>query len=272
MIGEKFGMMTILKDSGKRTKTRGMIWICQCECGTIKEISGKALARESRPRSCGCSRKLNSIQIFESNIEKTDYCWLWTSRTNRQGYGRIGSTATAHRRSYEYYKGKIPKGMCVCHICDVPLCVNPSHLFLGTHKDNSQDAVSKGRQAKGSKIRTSILTEELVLQIRKMRLSGKEYKEIADYFNVCWGTVCGICNNREWTHVDLGEECKKFPQIRKTTKGEQRHNSKIDDEKVCKIRIMLQQGIAGKEIAKLFGVHDTIISRIKNGKIWKHIP
>lgn len=81
-------------------------------------------------------------------------CWLWTGGTHQRGYGlfKVGSrtdgtvnTVRAHRFSYEQHIGQIPEGMIVCHKCDVPGCVNPTHLFLGTHTDNNRDRERKGR-------------------------------------------------------------------------------------------------------------------------------
>lgn len=93
------------------------------------------------------------VERFRERVQKTDGCWLWTGDVARR-YGRItiGQRAIrAHRFSYELHVGRIPKGMMVCHRCDVPLCVNPDHLFLGSAKDNMKDAVDKRRHAQSRK-------------------------------------------------------------------------------------------------------------------------
>lgn len=80
--------------------------------------------------------------------EPNSGCWLWLGTTNPLGYGRFrldGKTLSAHRVAYELFESKIPNNLCVCHKCDVRCCVNPAHLFLGTHKDNEQDKLAKGR-------------------------------------------------------------------------------------------------------------------------------
>lgn len=82
-------------------------------------------------------------------IKKTSTCWLWVASTDPKGYGIFWDgyqQIKAHRYSYTIYKGLIPIGIYVCHLCDNPSCVNPDHLWLGSAKDNIQDCIKKGRK------------------------------------------------------------------------------------------------------------------------------
>ncbi len=87
-------------------------------------------------------------------------CWEWQGSKNELGYGRMGAggrhtgTIKAHRVAYSLCCGEIPEGLAVCHACDNPGCVNPSHLWLGTKGDNTKDMLAKGRARNGRKERT----------------------------------------------------------------------------------------------------------------------
>jgi HNH endonuclease len=97
---------------------------------------------------------MTPLERFEAKYmpEPNSGCWLWMGSIRGQGYAQTGvGERYAHRFSYEHYKGKIPEGMRVLHKCDTPTCVNPDHLFLGTAKDNTHDALKKGRLKKSSK-------------------------------------------------------------------------------------------------------------------------
>lgn len=90
------------------------------------------------------------VSRFWAKVNKTDTCWLWTASTSRHGYGNYqldGRPIRAHRLSYYLGKGPIASNLSVCHHCDTPACVNPAHLFLGSHTENMRDCIAKGRHS-----------------------------------------------------------------------------------------------------------------------------
>lgn len=138
---------------------------------------------------------------FWSKVAFTESCWLWMHTTNKSGHGRVGlgkKLFQTHRISWNLFNGSIPEGLCVLHKCDVPNCVNPSHLFLGTKLDNAVDRDSKGRGLKGNKVHTSKLTPEQVLEIRK---ASGSFAEIGRRFGVSPPTISGIIKGKYWKHI-----------------------------------------------------------------------
>ena len=126
--------------------------------------------------------------LFWSNVDKTSGCWLWTGSTNGCGYGQFtynGKLEKAHRVSWQIHHGPLPlwsghtTGICVLHRCDVPLCVNPDHLFLGTQGDNVADMIEKGRRdaqqfaSLGGKARAAKLTKARRIAIAKKAAAAR---------------------------------------------------------------------------------------------------
>lgn len=136
---------------------------------------------------------------FYSVPEPNSGCMLWLANCYPNGYGRLGHMG-AHRASYLSSIGPIPAGLFVCHKCDVPSCVNPGHLFLGTALDNAQDRDKKGRRPAivGEKQGSAKLTESAVLAIRADR---RPLKEIAADFGVHIMTVSNIKTLATWAHL-----------------------------------------------------------------------
>ena len=176
ITNQKFGKLTALEKIRKKYHT---FWICKCDCGNTSIVCGTKL-RKGLTRTCGCNagngdfiqkKKNKEFQTYEEafkyrllkNTKWNGNCLEWTSkqiiksRGLEKGYGAIrykGKMMLTHRASWLIHKGEIPEGLMVLHHCDNPLCINPSHLFLGTAKDNSDDKIKKGRapnQGKGKR-------------------------------------------------------------------------------------------------------------------------
>lgn len=149
---------------------------------------------------------------FWEKVDKNGDCWNWTAHKDKDGYGQFWFKEKlwyAHRFSWTIHNGAIPEGLHVCHHCDNPSCMNPKHLFLGTDKDNMQDAAKKGRMAdrKGEGNGRSKLTGEKVLSIQAEYKAGDiSQAELAIKHNVCQRTIHKIVTKKSWKHVKVGDE------------------------------------------------------------------
>lgn len=134
-------------------------------------------------------------------------CWIWTACKTKAGYGQIaiaGKRIYAHRFAYETLVGQIPEGVEVMHRCDNPSCVNPVHLTLGTHKENGEDMVGKGRQDKGEDRWSHKLTEKDVAQMRSLYrkgVKGRGYICLSRMFGVSMSTAREAITGATWRHV-----------------------------------------------------------------------
>jgi hypothetical protein len=131
-------------------------------------------------------------------------CWVWTAARHPQGYGLIkrkdGAQLRAHRLAYELAYGPIPQGLQVCHRCDNPRCVRPSHMFLGTAEDNAADMVAKGRSARlaGERNGAARLSRR---DVETIRASCATYRSLAQRFNVSPSAIGLIKRRERWKHL-----------------------------------------------------------------------
>ncbi len=162
---------------------------------------------------------------FWAGVERgcSDACWNW-KRTKTKGYGTLGlggrggKCVYAHRLSWEIANGRsVPAGLCVCHTCDNPACVNPAHLWLGTTRENAIDSVIKGRASSPKKRRPgvlngrAILTEAAVVQVRaayaaaprgpKGRIRSGALAAMAQRFGLCPDAIREVAKGKLWREV-----------------------------------------------------------------------
>lgn len=130
-------------------------------------------------------------------------CWLWNGARSSMGYGvttKNNKYTLAHRLSYEKEYGEIPEGLFILHICDNPPCINPKHLKVGTAKENTQDALKKGRMAYGKRHGLAKLNDEIVKEIRKLGKTATIIS-LARKYKVDSKTISNVINKKIWTHV-----------------------------------------------------------------------
>lgn len=201
-------------------------------------------------------------------------CWNWTKYCYKNGYGQfqlrfLGKkyNLIASRVAYELKNGLIPEGLLVCHKCDNPICVNPSHLFLGTQQDNMDDKVSKNRQARGETNGRSKLNWEVVNEIRKIYPINKSTSELSKKYNIDSSTIINILKGDNWideNYIPIQIEEQKF------TKGHTA-NMVISIEKVIEIKKLINDGLSPKNISEITGVKNQKIRDIKRGVAYFNI-
>lgn len=149
------------------------------------------------------------VQTIESLLEKTildpiTKCRLWQGAKLKDGYGSASyknKNYRVHRLMYKLIHGFVPDDMNVLHKCDRPLCIEPTHLFIGTTLDNIVDKMIKNRQSKGEKCFPYILTEEKVRKIRELKRQGVKIQSIAEIMGCTQQNISLITLNKIWRHI-----------------------------------------------------------------------
>ena len=189
---------------------RAISWAFQAEAPVTRSLCCLSPERQHHRAIPKLSER--NLLRFWSKVHKgnPDECWPWVA-AKANGYGRVwlgGSPPTgrlypAHRIAWVLVNSPIPDGLCVCHHCDNPACVNPAHLFLGTNEDNMADMVAKGRQVRGELHGRAKLTEAEVRAIRREYAVGDiTYREIGEQYRVSLPLIHNIVHRKRWKHVD----------------------------------------------------------------------
>jgi hypothetical protein len=152
------------------------------------------------------SLKKLELKIKENVTKDKNGCLVWNGYKDKNGYGKttIASRSVAvHRIVYAINYDDFDQSLLICHKCDNPACCKPSHLFMGTHKDNERDKIKKGRRnnLNGSKHPFSKINEKMVNEIRSRYKSGAKLTELSDEFNLTQGHVHKIVKGISWKHL-----------------------------------------------------------------------
>ena len=189
----------IIEGCDRESKTRGM-----CGRHYARYLKGSDLAAKNW-------RDFSIEERVAQHLDPPDPvtgCIEWNGRkTPKMGYGRIvinGVAQVVHRVMWEVRHGPIPEGMLVLHHCDNPPCCNDEHLFLGTYQDNTDDMIAKGRSpdVKGSKNGFHKLSDEEVIEVKRLISCGQKIQVIADRFKVTKSAISDIKRKKRWSHIN----------------------------------------------------------------------
>lgn len=176
----------------------------------MNRVEGAAFARQAK-----AAKQPPLPERFWSKVDvrSEDECWPWTAAVRRkdEGYGAfyyLGRHIPAGRMALILSGVEIPTPYEVCHHCDNPSCCNPKHLFVGTRQENNADKVRKGRQARGHRTNTAILTESKVLEIRSIvadrRLENPRKigaRQLCEEYGITVATFNDVIYRRSWRHI-----------------------------------------------------------------------
>lgn len=208
-------------------------------------------------------------------VESETGCWLW-QRGQNKGYGKISTrkggkpvTMNASRVALGKKLGRpVRDGMQACHTCDVPLCVNPDHLYEGTPRDNAADMMTRSRHnnsfIKGG-LATRKLTEEQVIEIRDAASKGALYPPMADKYGVSIQTIANAVLGKFYgfNNVDArGENAERWKH---------RASRSLTDDQVREIRMRYAGGEKQAALESEYGLGGGTVSRIVNGKLYANV-
>lgn len=214
-------------------------------------------------------------KLFWDSIEigSPDECWPHKG-TKKGAYGSFRIPGyrpkqfRAHRLAWIFTHGHIPDNLYVLHKCDNPPCCNPDHLFLGTHQDNMDDMLKKGRKflSNGELCHTHKLTSQDVIEIRRRYDPSKTtYQMMATEFGVSEQTIREAVTGVNWKHIPKPERKLIY------NRGQAHPRSHLTDDDVRSIRKLYAQGMTKAEIGRRFRISQPGVRKIVTRITWTHI-
>lgn len=212
---------------------------------------------------------LTTPERFWSKVRKAagDGCWEWTAHITSAGYGQFwfspGHGVVAHRVAWQFVNGEIPEGVKVCHRCDNPRCVRAEpggsgHLFLGTQKDNMQDASRKGRMR-------AYTFRGRYAELRARYAGGEKIADIAASAGVRYTAVWRIVT------TDIPDPYRPPRLLPGPRRGERNPNSKLTETAVRDMRASHAAGMSLSALGRRWGVCAAVVSRIVQRRSWAHV-
>ncbi len=206
------------------------------------------------------------ISRFWEKVQKSgdDECWDWIGGTVVGGYGQISITKIklkAPRVAYALTKGDIPEGLCICHSCDRPLCCNPAHLWMGTHQENNDDKMAKGREVRGDAHWARQHPEKVLRGERASEIRRRGARRGDQHHSKLHPEV-----------IPRGENHWMRRNPEKIRKGAGHCRAKLTEADVLEIRRLYAEKLFTQtQIGDKFSIDQTTVSDICRRKVWTHL-
>lgn len=257
-------MITRVSERTNNSRVEGIDTAISLASGNRTRWSNLSPRLRARNRYSEAERDKIKVKLRKQVLRAgANDCWLWFGPTLPGGYGKFSISSSgarreiyAHRAAFELENGYLP--IVVRHSCDNPSCCNPRHLLGGTHKQNSQDMLDRGRgnPPRGERAAKAKLTKRDIASILR---DERQYKIIAAEYGVDRSSISRIKRGEVWAHID-GKRA-----VTKKNRGADNPRARLGVSTVLEI---FRASGTQVEIAKRFGVTQTTVSKIKRREHW----